>query len=360
MRFITVLSVCTAWVVTGTAAEPPARPDQTIAVEPKKVDSLKRTNHAEVRSLAFSPDGKVLVSGSEWEKVRRSWGLRWDGTVGRIDVIDDSRRQVQVWELPANKQRHKLLLPDSPPHYCPVAVTPDGTGVVAEADPRVVAVYDLTTGKVRHSATLNDLVQAVAVRPDGGQIAAVDPYGRISLWEPGKDRTSRLEARITTPMGAAFSPDGKQFALSDYRTGAVLIDVATGKAVREFRTEGGEGSLAFSPDGKTLAVARYDEVRLWDTATGKLVHTLDGRAGRVHTVAFGPDGKWVASGHPSRVILWDAASGKVLGSKDIPERDVSAKCLAVSPDGKVVAVGDEAGTIRLWATAELSGAKKRE
>ena len=76
-------------------------------------------------------------------------------------------------------------------------------------------------------------------------------------------------------------------------------------------------------------------------------------------MAFGPDGRWVATGHPSQVILWDAASGDVLESKGMPDV-VRARCLAVSPDGKVLAVGDDAGTIRLWPTAELLGAKKRK
>jgi hypothetical protein len=95
-------------------------------------------------------------------------------------------------------------------------------------------------------------------------------------------------------------------------------------------------ALAFAPGAKTLAVGGYKEVRLLDTATGKVLATLSGHAGEVRAVAFSPDGKWLAAagGLPARsgeIKVWDAESHELLrtlvGHKDC------IYSVAVSPDG---------------------------
>ncbi|EJT68346.1 hypothetical protein GGTG_14077, partial [Gaeumannomyces tritici R3-111a-1] len=73
-------------------------------------------------------------------------------------------------------------------------------------------------------------------------------------------------------------------------------------------------SIAFSPDGQRLASASYDEtVKLWDSATGACLQTLEGHSDSVSSIAFSPDGQTLASASYDKTVkLWDAATGACL------------------------------------------------
>ena len=94
----------------------------------------------------------------------------------------------------------------------------------------------------------------------------------------------------------------------------MLWDVATVRLVRTL--EGPTGwvhSVAFAPDGRLLAGSSDEIVRLWDAPTGALLRTLEGPTGWVHSVAFAPDGRLLASGSwDTTVRLWDAPTGALL------------------------------------------------
>jgi WD40 repeat protein len=113
-------------------------------------------------------------------------------------------------------------------------------------------------------------------------------------------------------------------------------------------------SLAFSPDGKALASAGADQtIKLWNTATGENVRTLDGHCG-ISCVTFSPDGKALASaGADKTVRLWNAASGEEIGLLDGHTEAVT--CVAFRPDGKMLASGSVDKTVRLWDVAARRG-----
>lgn len=107
----------------------------------------------------------------------------------------------------------------------------------------------------------------------------------------------------------------------------------------------GEGetprSIAFSPDGTTLASAGGNtedfDIRLWDTGSGQLLHTLQGHTGIVWMVAFSPDGAMLASASNDRTVkVWDWRSGSLIQSLDLPNEVLSVQ---FSPDSQTLAVG---------------------
>jgi WD40 repeat protein len=151
----------------------------------------------------------------------------------------------------------------------------------------------------------------------------------------------------------AFSPDGSMLAAGDSNGGLKVWDVRAGAVLRELEPGvksnddvGQIDSVQFSPDGKVLA-SSWDGVSLWDTATGKRLHHLEGHHAEVTCVAFSPDGKTLASGSPDKTIkLWVVESGKEISTlSGHPDGVLS---VAFSPDGATLASGDRVGSIIIW------------
>ena len=205
-------------------------------------------------------------------------------------------------------------------------------------------------------------VYSFAFSADGKTIAVGLLHG-VLVWDVAARK--RLVAEpfavkegIATSM--AFSPDGKTIATGyshNPRDGRVVLwDVAAGKrliaeplAVKE----GNLTSMAFSPDGKTIATG-YDYtfgggVVLWDVAARKRMvdKPLTVKEGGVSSVAFSPDGKTIAAGYRrvagrqdrGGVVLWDADARKRLVDEPLAVDEGGVVRLALSADGKIVAVG---------------------
>lgn len=110
-------------------------------------------------------------------------------------------------------------------------------------------------------------------------------------------------------------------------------------------------SVAFSRDGKRLAsLARGNEVRIWDAARGELVVAFkDDRPGAIECLALSPDGKLVATGDwrsGGEVSLRDATTGKLLGS--LMGHEAKVRAVAFSPDGKLLACASMTDEVVLW------------
>jgi WD40 repeat protein len=281
-----------------------------------------------VASVAFSPDGKTLVSGS------------YDGNAKLWDVaIGDETAK-------AHARTGGVLC---------VAFSPNGR-MVAFGGSRV-EIWDITTGNIVTAGDGQCAATSVAFSPDSKTLAVGAPSaGQVILCDLATMQVAAslsYEGTYPDDMDAvssvAFSPNGKNLAFGHLDNGEVTLwDVAGGKEATTVLGHDGSRilSVAFSPDGKSLATGSQNGLaRIWDVATRKCVHIMHGHAQPVNSVAFSPDGKTLATAD-SALRLWDVATEKEFAT--LQGHTAEVKSLAFSPDGKTLASGSMDNTVKLW------------
>jgi RNA polymerase sigma factor (sigma-70 family) len=294
--------------------------------------------HQEViRGVAFSPDGRVVVTGAHDKTVR-------------------------VWDAATGKELRRFEEPDI---VLAVAVSPDGK-TVATADAgrsSTVRLRDLATGKELRRFQGQMPIFHVLFAPDGKTLAALEPINggspvsKVHLWDVGTGRLRQLPALAEYVWGAAFSPDSQLLATANQEQFHVW-DLATGKPLDRF-----EGNacyttgVCFSGDGKTLATQGDSTIRLWDVGSGKEARADDGgHRGAVHALAFSPDGRSViTAGRDGTLRLWESATGKELGRFPGPRGAAEGSCF--SADGRTLAARAGNG-VDLWPAAAGKGPRR--
>ncbi len=256
-----------------------------------------RGHSSDVSSLAWSPDGKNIVSGS----------------------VDNT---VQVWD--ATTGNHIYTYHGHSDAVFDVAWSPNGKRIVSASNDGSVQIWNAFAGMhvISHLSPLN----------------------------------TRL---IRTPWNAvAWSPDGKYVAIGGVGD-AIVLDSTIGTIKGYYGHHGGSvHSLTWSPDGIYLAIGRDDStVQVWNVATTSNVYTYTGHSTDVFTVAWSPDGKRIASGDSDGLVqVWDALTGDHVyinrGHADYyPGHFTSGKAIdavAWSPDGKRIATGSDDTTVQVW------------
>jgi WD40 repeat protein len=211
-----------------------------------------------------------------------------------------------------------------------------------------------------HQAVINNVVFTA----DGAQVVSASDDKLIRVWDLSTGKTVRTfrgeagEGNAGKVFAMALSPDGKWLAAGGWlggnreeRDSIRLYDFASGelKALLKGHRNVVYG-LAFSPDGTRLISGSADQVAiLWHVEHGALLHRLAGHTDEIYAVGFTQDGSRVATGsYDHDLRLWHVADGQEIARMRGHADKVQS--LAISRDG-TIASGDRAGEIRLWNSA---------
>jgi RNA polymerase sigma factor (sigma-70 family) len=220
-----------------------------------------------------------------------------------------------------------------------LALTADGKRLVAagrdgeEGKSSGVHIFDAATmARPLDCGGVEGLVEQLAVRPDGGAVAASFVGRRVVVWDgAGKkvteqfgrgQRGSVFGGRGESPYcvgSIGLSPEGRWLAYSDQEAGVTFVDLRTGRETGRAKTgvfyqnpsarEDVRDVLAFAPDGKTVAwsgIESTSAVILIEVRTARVRHRLRGDCPLVQCLQFSPDGsKLLSAGPDGSALVWD-------------------------------------------------------
>ena len=339
-----------------TLAASPAEP-KTAAESP--LPMLDTGGHmALIKGIAFTPDGRQLVSASN-DKTIRVWDLASGKTVrtirgesapgqtGRISAMalspdgkwlvvggrfspansvkDDDVGAIRLYEFASGKL--VALLKGHASRVFGLAFSLDGSRLISGSFDHTAIIWDTgiragalgTEPKLLHRLEGHkDEIYAVGFSPDGSRAVTGSDDHDLRLWraDDGKE-IARMTGHGDRVRSLAVAPDGT-IASGDY-AGEIRLWDADGRFLRMLAKQrrGVGSSLSFSPGGKLLLSGAAEgsgghDCHVYDVASGKEIVTYTGHDNIVLATAFSPDGRWAATGggDNEEIHLWDPHSGK--------------------------------------------------
>jgi WD40 repeat protein len=332
-----------------------------------------------ISSVAFSPDGKTLVSGSDdgtiilWDmEMRQPIGKPLQGHTDQVSnvafspngkiLVSGSWDSIILWNI---ETRYQQPLGEGIVGASSIAFSPDGKTLALGTYDNTITLWNMET-KQPISQPLTghaDQISSIAFSPDGKVLASGSLDNTIRLWdtETYAPTGEPLSGHTNWVSSITFSPNGKTLVSgscaridwSQCVQGEIILwDVKPGQPFGQPLSVDTDHvfSVAVSPDDKMLASGAYNgSIILWDMETRQSIgQPLTTHKGRVNSLAFSPDGRMLASGSDdSTIILWNVQTGEPMG-QPMNGNTGSISSVAFSPNGKTLASGGLNSKVIFW------------
>lgn len=331
-----------------------------------KERDIKAATITSLESIALSPDGKILASGSSEKKIRL-WNLAsgqadqplGDHTSSVIDLAFSAdatllastglQEKVRFWDMTTRRE----FVPDGQQRAEGKETSRPKTGQQNNADAGPADTMIDALGKLGEALSKTNFGTPV-FSPDGQKMATLEKGNAVALrdvktWRP----IHVLSGHQSEIYTVAFSPDGKLLASGSDDGLTKIWDTATGRELRTLSPHRASvRSLAFSPDNRLLATGSNDTtIRIWDIATGSLQRTLSGYGSYVRSIVFSPDGKTLVNGGlANKANVWDVQTGRSL--RTLTGHDADVRVVIYSPDGKFLFTCSQDATTKIWRESD--------
>lgn len=349
---------------------------------------------AQVNSVAFSPDKKILASGSNDDSI-----ILWDfsdpenpvqlskltgHTAGVTSLAfsptqkwlasGSEDRNIIVWDISDPKAPSKLgTLSGHTNLVTSVAFSPDGTRIASGSWDDSVILWNVSNPNTPSQLAVlpgqYGVISSVAFSQDGNQLASGSwsswGFDSITLWDisdPNSPSPLTTYGSASGVTSIAFSPNGNLLASGSWDGSTVLWDVGNPDTplAKLFGHSAAVTSVAFSADGERLASGSEDKsIAVWDVSNPKApspITTLTGHSSVVSSVAFSGGNQLVSGSWDAAIILWNVGSSNLKTPAQLvtlPEEYTELSKVAFSKDGKLIAsggrdAGQNSGFIQLW------------
>jgi WD40 repeat protein len=320
-------------------------------------------------SLAFNPDSTRIAAG-ECANFDPAAGLN-DCTHSQLEIFDRStglRLETAVFTVYGGQ----------PTSTSSIAFSSDGNTIALGGFNNLnfgtgnVRFWDLAGDRITGTPIIADdgSVNALAYSPDGHYLATVDGYNNVSLWDVAGHSlvgASSLHGHSSLMSSVAFSPDGQHFATCSADRSILIWSLKPFTEASQLLgpSFGGGSQVAYSPDGTRMVSGSQGTTAIWNAQTGTLLRSLPlGSHNALFSAAFSPDGKILATGdNNANIILWNAVTGAQLttlqnghtgSASGLFPNETLIYLLAFSPDGHYLLSGSYGGQIVLWDVASHS------